>query len=145
MYRIIGIIALVGTLAACQNPTTPQLSKTFEGEYKIILQSGPFRGPLNVRYGIKKKGSNDNDSLIITDASMLPWSVKKRDPVLRTAGRKHGVTIEVNYSRPSGFIPVIRETIYRMELWIDGTLKETVMMKIKNDDRNAFGILVAEP
>ena len=49
MYRIIGIIALVGTLAGCNNPTAQQpTSKTFDGEYKIILQSGPPRVPLEV-------------------------------------------------------------------------------------------------
>ena len=42
MYRIIGIIALalVGTLAGCPNPQQ-QFFKTFDGEYRITLQSGP--------------------------------------------------------------------------------------------------------
>ena len=71
MYRIIGIIALVGTLAGCNNPTAQQPdTKTFEGEYKIILQSGPFRGPLRVQYG--SRTNVIDESLIIKNSSELP-------------------------------------------------------------------------
>ena len=144
MYRIIGIIALAGTLAGCPNPTAPQpITKTFDGEYKIILQSGPFRGPLSIRYGIKR--NDDQNSLTINDASRLPWSVKKREPVLTTLGRKHGVTLEVNYRRLSGFTPLTHDTTYLIELWIDNTLKETKMMKIRDSDASAFSILVTTP
>ena len=147
MYRIIGIIALAGTLAACPNPTEPQLNqlrKTFDGEYKIILQSGPFRGPLEVWYGVER-GDMNSDSLVIRDARSLPWSVKKREPVLITGGRKHGVTIRATYTRPTSFISFAQETVYRLELWIDGTLKKTQTMKIGDGDQNAFIILVSAP
>ena len=146
MYRIIGIIALAGMVAGCPNPTTQQPeSKTFEGEYKIILQSGPFRGPLRVRYGIEKTNANHDDTLVIRDSRILPWGVKKREPVLKTAGRKHGVTLRATYSRPSPFTPLGQETAYRIELWIDGMLKKTQVMKIGDADQNVFAILVAAP
>ena len=134
MYRIIGIIALVGTLAGCNNPTVQQPdSKTFEGEYKVILQSGPFRGPLQVRYGVARSDIN-MDLLTISDASSLPWSVKKRDPVLISHGRKHGVIISASYSRPTSATGPTQETVYRLELWINDTLRKTGFMKLRDDE-----------
>ena len=145
MYRIIGIIALVGTLAGCPNPTTEQPdSKTFEGEYKIILQSGPFRGPLDVRYG--SRVHVEDDAQIIRDASKLPWSARERSTVSRLADDKFPVTtIIVLYSRPSGFTRLNQETVYRLEIWIDGTLKGTKIIKITDTVQNFSESLFVRP
>ena len=149
MYRIIGIIALAGTLAACPNPTEPQLNqlrKTFDGEYKIILQSGPFRGPLEVSYGTKGKSHALDDSLILKDATRLPWNAKERGSVMRSATGEYFLTsMQATYYRPVSFIPLTQETVYRLEIWIDGTLKRTVLMKIGDDDPFVAGLAAVQP
>ena len=135
MYRIIGIIALVGTLAGCPNPTNRQFSKTFEGEYKITLQSGPFRGPLRVNYGYDTKNSNRSDGAVIVTA--LPWSATKRET---SQGDGQGtfvpVSLSVTYNRGLGWTRPATpnpETVFHLEVWIDGELKERDVWKITDD------------
>ena len=147
MYRIIGIIALAGTLAACQNPTAqPPDSKTFDAEYKIILQSGPFRGPLNVKYGVKGRSYLLDDSLTIKDASRLPWSAKERAITLRNIlTDEYGITsMSVNYDPALPLIPLAQGTVYQLEIWIDGKLKRTKIMQIRETDRYASGNLFVQ-
>ena len=138
MYRIIGIIALAGTLAGCNNPTAlqlSQLSKTFDGEYKIILQSGPFRGPLSVLYGNDTKNSNRSDGSVIV--TTLPWSATKRETV---SGDGQGtflpVSLLVRYHRPRGWTRPVTpnpDTVLHLEVWIDGELRERDAWRITDD------------
>ena len=135
MYRIIGIIALVAALAGCNNPKALQLSKTFEGEYKILLQSGSFRGPLRVNYGYDAKNSNRSDGSI--DVTTLPWSVTKRETV---SGDGQGtflpVSLRVRYTRPRRSTRSATPkppTVYHLEVWIDGELKERDVWQITDD------------
>ena len=148
MYRIIGIIALVGTLAGCPNPTTQQpATKTFDGEYKVILQSGPFRGPLNVRYGYDTKNSNRSDGSVIV--TTLPWSATKRETVLGDGqGTFLPVSLYVSYARPRGWRRPVTpnpETVCHLEVWSDGELKERDVWRITDDTRYESRSLRVEP
>ena len=150
MYRIIGIIALVGTLAGCNNPKglqSSQLSKTFEGEYKIILQSGPFRGPLSVRYGNDTKNSNRLIGDVIV--TRLPWSAIKRETVIGDGrGNFEYTSLIVNYDRPRGWTrPATPNpaTVYHLEIWIDGKLKERDVWRITDDVSYETRSLRAQP
>lgn len=142
MYRIIGIIALVGTLAGCNNPTAQQpTSKTFEGEYKVILQSGPFRGPLEIHY--HDKSPVLDDSLVIRDASKLPWSRKEQvtNPII---DGKSATNIILIYSQPLGYTRLGQETVYRLEIWINGTLRKTRLVKIQDDTRSLVKAIIVK-
>ena len=148
MYRIIGIIALVGTLAGCPNPTTQQPdSKTFDGEYKIFLQSGPFRGPLQVRYGYDTKNSNRFDGSVIVTA--LPWSATKRETVLGDGqGLFLGTSLIVKYNRGIGWTRPSTPnpaTVYHLEVWIDGELKERDVWRLTDDTSVETRSLLVRP
>ena len=131
MYRIIGIIALVGTLTGCPSPTQQPGSKTFEAEYKIILQSGPFRGPLEIAH----PGGNSvtDDSMLIKDEMDLPRSWKVRATSYLIEG-KYRTSMDLAYSRPLGSRDLGQETVYRLEIWTDGTLKGTRTVRIDDSE-----------
>ena len=145
MYRIIGIIALVGTLAGCNNPTDSQSrstgfrlpTKSFDAEYKITLQSGPFREKLTALYG---PNIGLADPVIVTS---LPWSVKKRETnSVYHEGASVSTGLIVKYDPATRFAPPTTsrpETIYHVEIWINGEIKERQVLKI-NDERFSYSV-----
>lgn len=145
MYRIIGIIALVGTLAGCPNPATQQPdSKTFDGEYKIILQSGPFRGPLEVWYG--RDGRNTNRDTGSVTVTTLPWRAEKRETVSSNGqGGYLPITLVVSYSKPTGVSAITGLTTYRLEIWTDGQLRKDQIMTIDNDSSLKIATVITNP
>ena len=50
----------------------------------------------------------------------------------------------LSYSRPSVYKHQTQETVYRLEIWINGTLNGTELMKIGNDTRSLVKAIIVK-